>query len=128
MTEIRVKTSRRTEAVNITAAVEQQASRATGSIIHIYTPHTTCGITINEEADPDVMRDVLDALDRLAPRDHGYRHREGNGDAHIKATLVGSAVTVPVVNGRLQLGTWQGIFLMEFDGPRERKVFVSLPG
>lgn len=126
MTEIRIKTSRRTEAVNITAAVEQRASGATGSLLHVYTPHTTCAITINEDADPDVMKDVLDGLDRLAPRDHGYRHSEGNSDAHIKSTLVGCSVTVPLVNGRLQLGTWQGIFLMEFDGPRERKVFVSI--
>jgi secondary thiamine-phosphate synthase enzyme len=126
VTEIRIKTSRRTEAVNITAAVEQRASGTTGSLLHVYTPHTTCAITISEDADPDVMKDVLDGLDRLAPRDHGYRHREGNSDAHIKSTLVGCSVTVPLVNGRLQLGTWQGIFLMEFDGPRERKVFVSI--
>lgn len=126
MTEIRVKTSKRVEAVNITEHIKKMVESGQGTLVHIYTPHTTCGITINEEADPDVMRDIIDAFERIVPANHPYRHGEGNSDAHIKATLAGSSVTVPYIKGKPALGTWQGIFLMEFDGPRERKVIITL--
>jgi len=126
LAEIRVKTSKRVEALNITDLVEKAIKGSQGGLLHVYAPHTTCGLTINEDADPDVMRDIIDALERIVPADHPYRHREGNSDAHIKATLAGSSVTIPCINGRPALGTWQGVFLMEFDGPRERKVIITL--
>jgi secondary thiamine-phosphate synthase enzyme len=93
----------------------------------VFVPHTTAGVTINEGADPAVAEDILGTLDNRVPRvDQAYRHREGNSASHIKASLMGSSVTVPFVAGRLALGTWQAIFLCEFDGPRRRKVQVSL--
>ncbi len=95
---------------------------------HVFVPHTTAGVTINEVADPDVRRDLVTALEVLVP-DHGqFRHVEGNSPAHVKATLVGSSVTVPVSSGRLVLGTWQGLYFCEFDGPRSRKVHVTVMG
>jgi len=126
MTELHVRTSKRVEAVNITDQVVNAIKGRTGKLLHVYTPHTTCAVTINEDADPDVMRDIIEALERLAPPGYHYRHVEGNSDAHIKSVLVGASVTVPFSEGAPRLGTWQGIFLMEFDGPRERKVVVSL--
>lgn len=126
MSEIRVKTSKRVEAINITELIEKAIQGKQGSLLHVYTPHTTCGLTINEDADPDVMRDVLDALERIVPANYPYRHVEGNSDAHIKAILAGSSVTIPCLQGKPAFGTWQGIFLMEFDGPRERKVIITL--
>ncbi|MEN6615647.1 MAG: secondary thiamine-phosphate synthase enzyme YjbQ [Syntrophorhabdus sp.] len=126
MNEFIVRTSRRIEAVDITDQVANTIKGHSGKIVHVYTPHTTCGMTINENADPDVMRDLIDALGRLAPAGHPYRHREGNSDAHIKAMLVGSSVSVPLAGDIPALGTWQGIFLMEFDGPRERKISVTV--
>jgi secondary thiamine-phosphate synthase enzyme len=91
----------------------------------VFVPHTTAGVTINENADPSVVRDILDGLRRIAPRDAGWHHLEGNSDGHIKAALVGSSVLVPVESGRLRLGTWQGIYFCEFDGPRTRRVVVT---
>jgi secondary thiamine-phosphate synthase enzyme len=89
-------------------------------------PHTTAGIFINENADPDALSDILARLEALVPWEHGYRHAEGNAAAHIKATLVGSSQSVPVRNGRLALGRWQGIFFADFDGPRERHFQVTV--
>ncbi len=126
MFEIRVKTSRRTESKNITEEVLNAVRGKTGRILHVYTPHTTCGIVINEDADPHVMQDVLEALDRMVPRGYPYKHTEGNADAHMKSILTGCSVTVPFSKEMPSLGTWQGIFLMEFDGPRERKVLITL--
>lgn len=126
MIELRVRTSKRVEAVNISDQVMNSISGRTGRLLHVYTPHTTCGITINEDADPDVMRDIIEMLERFAPLEHPYRHREGNSDAHVKSVLVGASVSIPFSEGAPRLGTWQGIFLMEFDGPRERKVLVTL--
>jgi secondary thiamine-phosphate synthase enzyme len=91
----------------------------------VYVPHTTAGVFINEHADPDVARDILEKLDKLAPRNAYYHHSEGNADSHIKSTLVGSSVVIPVEAHSLLLGTWQGIFFAEFDGPRKRRVIVS---
>jgi secondary thiamine-phosphate synthase enzyme len=126
MFEIRLKTSRRVESRNITDEVCRVAQGMPGRILHVYTPHTTCGIVINEDADPHVMEDVLEALDRMVPRGYPYKHVEGNSDAHIKSILTGCSVTIPFTNGTPVLGTWQGIFLMEFDGPRERSVYVTV--
>src|SRR5690606_14518790 len=92
--------------------------------VTIFVPHTTCGLTINENADSDVCRDLLMKLERLIPREDGYRHGEGNSDAHLKSSLMGVSVRVPVEKGRVRMGTWQGIFLCEFDGPRTREVWV----
>jgi secondary thiamine-phosphate synthase enzyme len=124
--ELSVKTTKRTQAVNITSQVAGAVREKEGSLVHIYTPHTTCGLIINEEADPNVIRDIMESLDRMVPADYPYRHLEGNSDAHIKAALTGSSVSIPLSGGALKLGTWQGIFFMEFDGPRERKVMVTL--
>jgi len=131
MQVIEVSTRERTCMLDITGEVE----RAVGDIgvkeglCTVLVPHTTAGITINENADPSVRRDILAQLAKLVPDDGRYSHTEGNADAHIKASLMGSSVQVPVEGGRLQFGTWQGIFFCEFDGPRRRKVWVSvLPG
>jgi secondary thiamine-phosphate synthase enzyme len=95
-------------------------------LCQVYVPHTTAGVFINENADPDVLTDLLATLERLVPWEQGYRHAEGNAAAHIRATLSGTSQMVPVHGGRLALGRWQGIFLVEFDGPRERLVRVTV--
>jgi secondary thiamine-phosphate synthase enzyme len=131
MPEFSVKTTRRSELIDITAQVASvvEASGLAEGVAHIYVPHTTCGITINESADPSVAADILMYLDELVPRDHPkYRHAEGNTDAHIKASFMGSSVSVFIEGSRLLLGTWQGIFLGEFDGPRTRRVIVRVEG
>ena len=101
-------------------------SRVQNGICHVYVPHTTAGITINENADPDVVADMEMTFDRLVPRDPAYRHGEGNSDSHVKTALVGTSQTVFVRSGDLWLGRWQGIFLCEFDGPRTREVLVRV--
>jgi secondary thiamine-phosphate synthase enzyme len=126
MFEIKVRTANRVEARDITGEVVRQVRGQEGRLLHVYTPHTTCGIVINESADPDVMRDILEGLERIVPRSYPYKHSEGNADAHIKSVLTGSSVSIPFAKGSPVLGTWQGIFLMEFDGPRERKVVVTV--
>ena len=126
MFEIIVKTSNRVEAKNITDELERVVRGKAGSILHLYTPHTTCGLLINEDADPNVMKDILEALERIVPGDYPYKHLEGNAHAHIKSSMIGCSIMVPFSEGKLRLGTWQGIFLMEFDGPRERKVIGTL--
>ena len=129
MTEIEVRTHQRTELVSITDRV-RQAVRESGvedGICTIYVPHTTAGLTINESADPMVPHDILHVVDRVIPfKDSGYRHMEDNSAAHIKACLFGCSETVLVSNGRLLLGTWQGIFFCEFDGPRSRRVYLKV--
>ena len=125
---LHVKTSRRTELVNITADLNQiiAASGVSAGICHIYVPHTTAGVTINEGDDPDVARDMEAAFDRMVPRDAGYKHYEGNSDSHIKATLVGAFQILLIDDGRLHLGRWQAIFFCEFDGPRNREVKIKI--
>jgi len=125
-----VKTASRIEMVDITPTVQKEVSNAgvTEGVCVIYVPHTTAGITINEGADPDVCKDILGRLNELVPPNAGYRHLEGNADSHIKASLVGSSVTVLIDNRRLVLGTWQKIFFCEFDGPRSRKVHLQVMG
>ena len=123
-----VKTRSRTEFVDITAQV-QEAVRASGvdrGLCVAYVPHTTGAVTINESADPSVKEDILMILNRIVPWQAEYRHLEGNSPAHVKATLVGASETIPIEDGRLTLGTWQGIFFCEFDGPRTRKLRIQI--
>ena len=120
-----VRTPRRECLVEITDRVAEAAAAHPEAVLcTVFVPHTTAGVTINENADPDVARDIVTFLAELVPRQWPYRHAEGNSDAHIKTTLTGSSVQVPVEGGRLVLGTWQGIYLAEFDGPRTRRVHV----
>src|SRR3989304_2782912 len=114
-----VKTSRRTQLVDVTSAVQKVVTESgvTSGLCPLYVPHTTAGVTINENADPDVPRDIEVTLDKLIPKDAGYRHFEGNADSHIKSTLVGVSQSVEIEDGRLALGRWQAIFFCEFDGP-----------
>ena len=128
MQAIRVKTGRRTQLVDITAEV-QRVVTALGvrmGTCFLYVPHTTAGILINEHADLDVASDAEGALDRLVPMAGPYRHAEGNSDSHVKTILAGVSQFVFVEEGKLALGRWQGIFLAEFDGPRERKLYVKV--
>jgi secondary thiamine-phosphate synthase enzyme len=127
--KLAIKTSRRTELRKITREVSEIVARhgAVDGVCHVYVPHTTAGITINEGADPDVAHDIELTFDRLVPREAaGYRHAEGNSDSHVKTAMVGTSQTVLVENGRLVLGRWQAIFLCEFDGPRAREVLVRV--
>jgi len=129
MPTFQIKTQRRNELIDITEQVRQAvaASGVRDGVALVYVPHTTAGVTINENADPDVVHDLLTTLAELIPQHRpGYRHSEGNSDAHVKASLIGSSVAVIIEQGRLQLGTWQGIYFCEFDGPRSRKVMLQL--
>ncbi|RUM87111.1 MAG: YjbQ family protein [Thermovibrio sp.] len=129
--EITLKTTGRNQFIDITRQVESIVlqSGIKRGICVIYAPHTTAGITINENADPTVRKDIIKTLDRLIPwRDPSYEHAEGNSAAHIKSSLVGCNQTVIVQEGKLLLGTWQGIYFCEFDGPRTRRVFVKVIG
>lgn len=123
-----VKTSRRIELVDITAEVERAVagSGISSGVCYLAIPHTTAGLIINENDDPGVARDIEATLERLAPAGAGYRHREGNADAHIKSALVGVSQVIFIEAGRLALGRWQGIFFCEFDGPRQRQVRLKL--
>lgn len=125
--EIRVSSDKRTRFVPITRQIADLVSRNgwRDGVLTVYVPHTTAAVTINENADPDVARDMEWFGDELIPRSPHFRHGEGNSDAHIKASFYGSSVQVIVREGTLWLGTWQGIYFCEFDGPRERKVFVA---
>jgi secondary thiamine-phosphate synthase enzyme len=124
-----VKTRERDQFVEITEEVGQVVARSqvlSGSFF-VYVPHTTAGVTINENADPDVVHDMLLTLKRLVPKDSpGYRHAEGNSDSHVKASMMGSSCRVLIDGGKLVLGTWQGIYFCEFDGPRTRNVHVQV--
>jgi secondary thiamine-phosphate synthase enzyme len=125
-----VRTSKRTEFIDITRSV-QEAVQKTGlkeGVCILFIPHTTAAITINENADPSVVQDIVTELNKIVPFEDRYQHMEGNSPAHIKASLVGCSQTVFVESGKLVLGTWQGIFFCEFDGPRDRKVYVKVMG
>jgi len=127
MIELAVQTSGHTQFVDVTADVARAVADLglTDGVITVFNPHTTGAVTINEGADPDVVRDMSVALDKLVPWNDGYRHAEGNSAAHIKASLFGSSVRIFVSGGRLQLGTWQKIYFCEFDGPRRRRLWVQ---
>ena len=124
---VSVKTTARVDMVDITHLVRREVEKegVTDGLCVVYVPHTTSGVTINEGADPAVCSDIIRKLKQLVPPNDGYRHMEGNSDSHIKASLMGSSVTVLVEGGRLVLGTWQKIFYCEFDGPRSRKFFIK---
>jgi len=127
-TTITVKTKAKTELIDITSDI-QQLVRSQGfadGLCMLYVPHTTAAVTINESADPSVRSDILMVLNKIVPWEAGYRHLEGNSPAHVKATLAGASEMIAIENGNLALGTWQGIFFCEFDGPRTRKLHVHL--
>ena len=128
MKRFTVTTRKRSEFVNVTGEVQcaVEALGVKAGVVTVFVPHTTAGVTINENADPDVVADVIASLDRLVPWSAGYRHAEGNAAAHVKASLMGSSVRVPVESGQLQLGTWQGLYFCEFDGPRTRECWVAV--
>jgi len=124
--EIKVRSTSHRQMVNITAQVRgavEEIGTGDGEV-RVYVPHTTAAVVINESADPDVVRDLLAAYEALVPK-ISFRHAEGNSDAHLLSTLLGSSVAVPLEGGRMQLGTWQGVFFVELDGPRTRKVLIS---
>lgn len=128
MRTLSIETTAREQLRDITREVSEAVATAgvsEGAVI-VQCPHTTAGVTMNEAADPDVARDIVIALREAVPRHGDYRHGEGNSDAHVKASLVGSSVMVPIVDRRLALGTWQGVFFCEFDGPRQRTVNVTV--
>ncbi|MFA5863313.1 MAG: secondary thiamine-phosphate synthase enzyme YjbQ [Phycisphaerae bacterium] len=128
MRQITIKTNRRCQLLDITEqiahTIKEKGGEPKGVLVSV--PHTTAGVIINECADPSVGEDIMEHLEKMVPESHKYRHSEGNSDAHIKSTLAGTSVLVPVNKGKMVLGTWQGIFFAEFDGPRTRKINISL--
>ncbi|HHY41757.1 MAG TPA: YjbQ family protein [Thermoanaerobacterales bacterium] len=130
MKTVTIETTERNQMIDITSIVQTyvRESGITDGVCYVYVPHTTAAVTINENSDPDVVRDVLNTLSKLIPYKDNYRHIEGNSDAHLKASLFGNTATVFVNNGRLVLGTWQSLFFCEFDGPRRRKVIIKVLG
>jgi len=127
-TKIEVPTDSRSQLIDITNIVAAELAKtvAKNGTCHVYMPHTTAGLTINENVDPEVARDILAGLARLVPVTGDYRHTEGNSDAHIKASLMGFSLLVPIIDSRLALGTWQALYVCEFDGPRHRHVLVGI--
>ena len=130
MIELSVRTTRHSEIIDITNKVEEVVERSgvKNGICIVYAPHTTAAVTINENADPSVKTDILNYLNRIVPWNGSYTHMEGNAAAHIKASVIGSDRTIIIRNGYLILGTWQGIYFCEFDGPRNRRVFIEIIG
>ena len=130
MVKLRLRTSRREEALDVTDRVRRAvaASGVREGTCTVFAPHTTCAIAVNEGHDPAVIEDFLNHIRELVPREAGFEHAEGNSDSHIKALLVGPSATVPVSGGEVRLGQWQAIFMCEFDGPRERSLWVSVNG
>jgi len=128
MLTIEVSSQHRVQMVDVTAQVRTclRKSGIQQGIVVVFVPHTTAAVTINENADPDVVRDMVAGLNKLIPFDGDYRHAEGNSAAHIKSSLVGASETIPVANGELVLGTWQGIYFCEFDGPRRRQLHIQI--
>ena len=127
MVKISITTSRRTELVAVSREIRAalESMPAWDGLLHVHSPHTTAGVTVNEQADPDVAADMEKALAKLVPWSAGYAHAEGNSAAHIRTALVGVSAFVPVRRGRLAPGTWQGVFLCEFDGPRTRELWLT---
>jgi secondary thiamine-phosphate synthase enzyme len=128
MKQFNVRTNSRSEMIDITGRIRAllKESKIRSGICHVFVPHTTAAVTINENADPDVPRDILMELDKIVPLNDHYRHGEGNSAAHIKSSIVGASEMIFVDDGELVLGTWQSVFFCEFDGPRTRKVIVKL--
>jgi len=130
MKVIEIKSRAKQDFIDFTSSIREIvfSSGVKSGVCVVYVPHTTAGVTINENADPDVKADILMALNKLVPNSLPYEHAEGNSSAHVKASLVGSSLNIIIEDGRLALGTWQGIFFCEFDGPRNRRVFVKVLG
>lgn len=130
MRTLHIQSRRQVQMIDITPDIRGavRASGITEGLVLVFTPHTTAAVTINESADPDVPRDIIMTIDRLVPMQGDYRHREGNSAAHVKSSLFGASEILIVNNGEIQLGTWQGIFFCEFDGPRHRRVMVQVLG
>ena len=128
MTNIDIESNHTHEMIEVTDLVQQVVTGCgvLDGLVHLFTPHTTAAITINENADPDVVHDMLKILNRMVPLAGGYRHAEGNSAAHVKSSLFGCSETIPIENGRLSLGVWQGIYFCEFDGPRRRKLQIRI--
>lgn len=126
--EISVSTSKRNEFVDVTEEVRSavKESGVKDGYVHLYVPHTTAAVTINENYDPSVKSDILNKLSDVIPAGAGYAHSEGNADSHIKASIIGSSDFIPIIGGDISLGTWQGIFFCEFDGPRSRKMLIQV--
>jgi secondary thiamine-phosphate synthase enzyme len=124
--QLQIETPKRTAFVDITEQVQKATQQAKGKAVILSSPHTSCGITINEGYDPDVPADMLRKLEELIPKDDNYNHSEGNSDAHLKTALVGTSVMIPMKNNTLKLGRWQTIFLAEFDGPRTRTIDITV--
>lgn len=124
---INVKSNSRNELVDVTDQINSELSEMgiSDSIICIFVPHTSAAITINEGADPSVRHDIISTLSRLIPKDAGYHHMEGNSDAHLKSSMIGASICLPVEDGQLVLGTWQAVYFCEFDGPRHRRVGIK---
>jgi secondary thiamine-phosphate synthase enzyme len=126
MKMVSFETTKRTQVIDITKElIEQARIWGKSGIINVYCPHTTAGLTIQENYDPSVKDDILNTLERLVPQNFAYRHTENNADAHIKSVLCGVSITIPVSNGHLLLGRWQGVLLLELDGPRKRQVYLT---
>ncbi len=127
---VSVSTRKRNQLIDVTDIIRQKIrdSKVRRGICVIYVPHTTAGVTVNENADPSVASDIEDTLVKLIPPNAGYKHLEGNADSHIKSVLVGPSITLPVEAGDLVLGTWQGVFFCEFDGPRSRRMYIRVIG
>jgi secondary thiamine-phosphate synthase enzyme len=128
MKTLQISTRQRAEFIDITSKVEKLVSdlKVENGICLLFCPHTTAGLTINENADPSVKKDIINHLEELVPQGKGYLHLEGNADSHIKASLMGSSLNIIIEDNKLALGTWQGIYFCEFDGPRHRKVYVYI--
>lgn len=130
MEKINIRTDRRVDLIDITDKVQSVVakSKVKQGICFLFSPHTTAGLTINENADPSVRRDIINTLSKLVPENAGYSHSEGNADSHIKSSLFGSTLTIFIEDGQLVFGTWQGIYFCEGDGPRSRQVWVKIIG
>jgi len=126
--EYRIKTTKPQEFIDITNLINKEIKKRNiqDGIAVVFVPHTTAGVTINENTDPDVVEDILSSLNKVFPVNGNYRHYEGNSHAHIKASIMGSSCTIIIEGGRLKLGTWQGVYFCEFDGPRDRKVYIKV--
>ncbi len=124
---LEIESTKRNDLIDITAEVSAAVSRARieSGVCYLYIPHATAGVTINENADPTVRFDIIKKLDSLVPRDENYTHPEGNSDSHVKSSIMGTTLTIIIKDGSLVLGTWQGIYFCEFDGPRSRKIYVE---
>ena len=128
MEKLNIKTNNRIDLIDITDKVRAVASKSKvkDGICFIFCPHTTAGLTINENADPQVKRDIINTLNKLVPENAGYAHSEGNADSHIKSSLFGSSLTIFIEDGQLALGSWQGIYFCESDGPRSREAWIKI--